>query len=158
MKITLTKTSGSSVTICDNPSTSGGSHHDFGSSATTPLDIKDSFATSMAVYEGPGSSASYQYTADSGVMNPSYSGTAVNSTWSFGGENNSNDHDSVLSFWELILSYCYKCGDGLNDGEACDDGNYNNGDGCTSTCTVETGYSCNTATWPTPCYPLCGDG
>ena len=35
------------------------------------------------------------------------------------------------------------CGDGLNLGEfQCDDGNINNGDGCSSECTVEEGYVC----------------
>lgn len=38
------------------------------------------------------------------------------------------------------------CGDGitinLNDSSYCDDGNNVGGDGCSSTCTVERGYSC----------------
>ncbi len=35
------------------------------------------------------------------------------------------------------------CGDSEPDaGEQCDDGNLNDGDGCSSTCTVETGFSC----------------
>lgn len=35
------------------------------------------------------------------------------------------------------------CGDGLVfDNEACDDGNAKDGDGCSSTCTVETGFVC----------------
>ncbi|HVY30201.1 MAG TPA: DUF4215 domain-containing protein [Polyangiaceae bacterium] len=36
------------------------------------------------------------------------------------------------------------CGDGLVIGEACDDGNLDNDDGCSSTCTVEDGFSCET--------------
>ena len=37
------------------------------------------------------------------------------------------------------------CGDGVvstSIGEECDDGNHEDGDGCTATCTVEQGYSC----------------
>jgi cysteine-rich repeat protein len=37
------------------------------------------------------------------------------------------------------------CGDGNRaaaNGEACDDGNLNTGDGCSSTCLIETMYSC----------------
>ncbi len=36
------------------------------------------------------------------------------------------------------------CGDSvLSPGEACDDGNATSGDGCSSSCAVESGYSCN---------------
>jgi cysteine-rich repeat protein len=45
-----------------------------------------------------------------------------------------------------------KCGDGridLSEGERCDDGNTNDGDGCSATCTIET---------PAPSTPICGDG
>lgn len=34
------------------------------------------------------------------------------------------------------------CGNGIIDGETCDDGNVTDGDGCTSTCSVEQGYAC----------------
>ena len=35
------------------------------------------------------------------------------------------------------------CGNGLLDpGEHCDDGNFNDGDGCSSTCQIEVGFSC----------------
>mmetsp|Transcript_41983 Transcript_41983/g.98471 ORF Transcript_41983/g.98471 Transcript_41983/m.98471 type:complete len:1625 (+) Transcript_41983:1-4875(+) len=38
------------------------------------------------------------------------------------------------------------CGNGVKqDPEACDDGNTENGDGCTALCVVETGYACTTA-------------
>jgi cysteine-rich repeat protein len=41
------------------------------------------------------------------------------------------------------------CGDGKRFGsEQCDDGNKVNGDGCSSTCTLESGYIC-----PTPGSP-----
>ena len=36
------------------------------------------------------------------------------------------------------------CGDGIvSSGEVCDDANLTNGDGCTTVCTVETGYNCS---------------
>jgi cysteine-rich repeat protein len=36
------------------------------------------------------------------------------------------------------------CGDGIKmPDEACDDGNVQNGDGCSSTCTIEPGYTCD---------------
>jgi len=40
--------------------------------------------------------------------------------------------------------------------EACDDGNAKSGDGCSSMCTIETGYVCPFAN--APCVPNCGDG
>ncbi|MEO5729012.1 MAG: DVUA0089 family protein, partial [Byssovorax sp.] len=50
------------------------------------------------------------------------------------------------------------CGDGVKSaGEACEDGNTADGDGCTSTCQVQTGYTCNAAT-PSVCTAICGDG
>lgn len=50
------------------------------------------------------------------------------------------------------------CGDSLlikNLGEECDDGNTDNGDGCSSNCKIESGFSC--AGTPTLCYSYCGD-
>jgi cysteine-rich repeat protein len=39
------------------------------------------------------------------------------------------------------------CGDSTkDDGEACDDGNDVSHDGCSDTCTVESGYACDEAT------------
>ncbi|MDD5025813.1 MAG: DUF4215 domain-containing protein [Candidatus Peribacteraceae bacterium] len=49
------------------------------------------------------------------------------------------------------------CGDGAVEGaEECDDGDTDAGDGCSATCTVETGYSC--AGEPSVCTVVCGDG
>ncbi len=43
------------------------------------------------------------------------------------------------------------CGDGNKDGdEACDDGDFDDGDGCSSSCTVEDGWQCSGAL-PTTC-------
>lgn len=48
------------------------------------------------------------------------------------------------------------CGDGtFNIGESCDDGNNENGDGCSASCSVETGYVCPGGG---NCHePVCGD-
>ena len=48
------------------------------------------------------------------------------------------------------------CGDGLLQDEACDDGDTDSGDGCDSSCAVETGYAC--AGEPSDCTTICGDG
>ncbi|MFO0659451.1 MAG: myxococcus cysteine-rich repeat containing protein [Polyangiaceae bacterium] len=45
------------------------------------------------------------------------------------------------------------CGDGvISAGEVCDDSNANNGDGCSSTCAIEPGYSCSGT--PSVCVAL----
>ena len=49
------------------------------------------------------------------------------------------------------------CGNGIVEaGEQCDDGNTINGDGCTSTCTVQPGFQCTGS--PSVCFTVCGDG
>ena len=51
------------------------------------------------------------------------------------------------------------CGNGVFDGElmeACDDGNQDDGDGCSSRCEVEPGYACEGE--PSVCATECGDG
>ena len=51
----------------------------------------------------------------------------------------------------------FVCGDGLVlPGEACDDSNLNDADGCSAVCAVEPGYACNGA--PSVCSPIMGDG
>ncbi len=51
------------------------------------------------------------------------------------------------------------CGDGLViPPESCDDGNKFSGDGCSSACAVESGFTCNFYVWPTKCWYRCGDG
>lgn len=50
------------------------------------------------------------------------------------------------------------CGDGIvQNPEQCDDGNMNNGDGCSNTCQTESGYTC---TGQSNCIPIvvCGNG
>ena len=47
-------------------------------------------------------------------------------------------------FYEYPLDNLLKCGDGIKDQlEECDDGNSVNGDGCSSTCKIEVGYTCD---------------
>ena len=49
------------------------------------------------------------------------------------------------------------CGDSVIEGtESCDDGNTMPGDGCDSSCAIETGYDCMGS--PSMCAPICGDG
>jgi cysteine-rich repeat protein len=49
------------------------------------------------------------------------------------------------------------CGNGIVEaGETCDDGNTSGGDGCFSTCTVESGFNCTGS--PSVCTGICGDG
>ena len=52
------------------------------------------------------------------------------------------------------------CGDGTRDtDEACDDGNYLSGDGCSEMCTIEPGYICvSTGYRWSQCMLMCGDG
>ena len=48
------------------------------------------------------------------------------------------------------------CGDGFNYGQVqCDDGNNINGDGCSSLCTIESGWKCEGGTKLTP--DVCSD-
>ena len=56
------------------------------------------------------------------------------------------------------LSECYEvCGNGVRtSGEVCDDGNTAEGDGCSSECTVECGYTCDMEE-PNACTSECGD-
>jgi cysteine-rich repeat protein len=80
---------------------------------------------------------------------------------------NQNGHDRMG--WGLDPSCPFiapRCGNGAietswlpsgtSSTEACDDGNTTAGDGCSATCTIESGYSCSGA--PSMCAPICGDG
>ncbi len=49
------------------------------------------------------------------------------------------------------------CGNGdVEIGEACDDNNTNPNDGCSTTCTIDSGFSCSGE--PSACTTTCGDG
>jgi cysteine-rich repeat protein len=55
------------------------------------------------------------------------------------------------------LGCSLNCGNGVLDaGESCDDFNNNNGDGCSSLCSVELGFSCSGQ--PSVCVSTCGNG
>src|SRR5713101_4358892 len=55
----------------------------------------------------------------------------------------------------LVAASC--CGNGVVEtGEACDDGNTTSGDGCSSSCQIEAGWSCTGS--KSVCTPICGDG
>ena len=69
-----------------------------------------------------------------------------------------NTMKSPSSTYALSGEVPTTCGDGSKiAGEACDDGNIGSGDGCSGSCTVETGYSC-VGTTPSVCSTICGDG
>ena len=61
---------------------------------------------------------------------------------------------------EILTVYAFTpplCGDGIQDpGEQCDDINTMAGDGCSSTCTIESGYNCTGE--PSVCTTVSGDG
>jgi cysteine-rich repeat protein len=79
--------------------------------------------------------------------------TTANLAWS------STSGPDCLLYETAVLEYNVAvCGDGLRTGgEACEQGNVANGDGCSSTCDIEPGWTCNTAV-PAVCTPICGDG
>ncbi|MCH2110718.1 MAG: DUF4215 domain-containing protein [Polyangiaceae bacterium] len=73
-------------------------------------------------------------------------------------------HDCQVNCWGLS-SQCEEiiCGDRIaQDGfETCDDGNRLNGDGCSSICEIEEGFTCEHSPVigeVTSCRPICGDG
>lgn len=54
-----------------------------------------------------------------------------------------------------------RCGDGARgQGEACDDGNLDGGDGCSATCEIEPGWACreDAPNGTSTCAQTCGDG
>lgn len=58
---------------------------------------------------------------------------------------------------------CVACGDGFLQGsEVCDDNNTTPGDGCSATCTLETGWACDAPMTnfdlKSKCYRTCGNG
>ena len=68
--------------------------------------------------------------------------------------------DNTATNPDVCTSLCGN--EALESGEVCDDGNVNNGDGCSGACAVESGYECtradNTAANPDLCSLLCGNG
>src|SRR6266849_5313786 len=63
---------------------------------------------------------------------------------------------ACLGGWSLLVAASC-CGNGVvESGEACDDGNTASGDGCSSSCQIETGWTCTGS--KSVCTPKCGDG
>jgi len=63
--------------------------------------------------------------------------------------------------WNSGTEECYEavavCGNGDIEGdETCDDGDTSSGDGCSSTCVIESGWACSGE--PSSCSLLCGNG
>jgi cysteine-rich repeat protein len=75
---------------------------------------------------------------------------------------------SLIVFWQCFSGYMLKegkcvgdCGDGaISNGETCDDGNAESGDGCNSTCHIECGWECeiDADSEERVCQHECGDG
>jgi len=61
----------------------------------------------------------------------------------------------IQAGWECPINVCNSLcsNNALNSGEECEDGNLNDGDGCSSLCNIEKGWSCLN----TPCTIVCGD-
>ena len=56
-------------------------------------------------------------------------------------------------------SKCRSCGNSKVElGEGCDDGNQQSNDGCSSTCVIESGYTCLTGSGTVSICSICGDG
>ena len=54
-----------------------------------------------------------------------------------------NNCNGLIDDDDPSLPYCPRCGNGfLDDGEDCDDGNNLDGDGCSTFCSIESGYVC----------------
>ena len=75
-------------------------------------------------------------------------GTATNGTC---GQANCGSCRTGLSCNNATGQCVSLCGNGIIDtGEVCDDGNANSGDGCSSTCAVESGWNCSPNPTPPP--------
>ncbi len=84
---------------------------------------------------------------DSATTNPvdaSLGATADNTTIEIRFRDTTAESGDFARVDDVTISGDAVCGDGLVKlGEQCDDGNTDNGDGCSSTCTTEAGYSCS---------------
>ena len=68
---------------------------------------------------------------------------------------------TVIEHPIIVYDPAPMCGDGKRfEGEVCDDGNIVGGDGCSSSCTIESGYTCvgGSLTAPDACSTTCEDG
>lgn len=74
-----------------------------------------------------------------------YSGVNPIGTWTLTMWDNAAQDGVILWWFQLQMANVW-CGDGTTlSGEACDDGNNTNGDGCSLSCTIEPGYTCTRA-------------
>ncbi|MBZ4419015.1 DUF4215 domain-containing protein [Myxococcus sp. RHSTA-1-4] len=71
---------------------------------------------------------------------------------------NENQENPPNAFRYLFVdAYDDRCGDGaVSPREECDDGDSDNGDGCSASCGIEAGYGC--AGQPSVCAQTCGNG
>jgi len=101
----------------------------------------------------------------SGNLIGSTSATAVNGVAAFSGLGFTGLGTVTLTFSVQGLTsrsdmvvVASGCGDGVKVAtEACDDGNLVDNDGCSKTCTIESGWTCS-GTNRSTCTPVCGDG
>lgn len=70
---------------------------------------------------------------------------------------NLNGVRMVIDDFKWVTGSGSICGNGvIESGETCDDSNVINGDGCSSTCAIESGFTCSGT--PSVCNGICGDG
>src|SRR6185369_8164394 len=73
------------------------------------------------------------------------------------GDTAATDHLLDVCADAVVEDLARRCGDDIvAPSEPCDDGNATSGDGCSATCTIETGFQCTGA--PSACTSRCGDG
>ena len=90
---------------------------------------------------------------DTNSYNVTVPAALANAAWSSATSNDCLIYAAAVVDWNVGV-----CGDTVRTGgEACEQGNTTNGDGCSASCNVEPGWSC-TAAVPAVCTPICGDG
>ena len=90
---------------------------------------------------------------DTNSYNVTVPAALANATWSSATSNDCLVYAAAVVDWNVGV-----CGDTVRSGgEACEQSNTANGDGCSAQCNVEPGWTCTTAV-PAICTPICGDG
>jgi len=102
--------------------------------------------------------SSVVFTAGNGVLAGNYLDALLPAAFAAGGPEKKSQAGGNGYISATVLNDV--CGDNTatfqrTSGEECDQGNTNNGDGCSSTCTVESGYTCTGGTWST--FDTCVD-
>ncbi len=127
----------------------------------------DACAGHGCTYDGDsGSCTGSYYTSCSGAYGGNCSGTYGEScsgsyntscTGTFGGTCGGGEYCTGTYDDPSTCTGTDYCGNGyVGPTEACDDGNTGTGDGCSNSCAVEAGWSCNSAE-PSVCSTTCGD-